>query len=180
MKYRLFTDAPNIVGVRKKWGTVNKFDDLMMYFSLGEKPYFFAWDITTDPGTHWLQNPENVKGTAILVPGQYIDCWQIGLHRGKYKALTQCRPVKVYRDNDKDNEHDLSPESVDTGVFGINLHRAHEEFNLEKVDKYSAGCQVIQNHNDFNVFMTCNEQSGVKTFSYTLLREEDFLNKVTF
>jgi hypothetical protein len=50
----------------------------------------------------WLQNRMNEKGAAILKPGQYIDCWELGRLKGLHKAWVQCKPVTVYRDNDRD------------------------------------------------------------------------------
>lgn len=69
----------------------------------------------------------NPKGTAILAPGQYQSSHKIGLHRGKYKALVQHRPVTVYRDNNKDSKYDLEPTKKDTGIFGINIHKAGQD-----------------------------------------------------
>jgi hypothetical protein len=48
---------------------------------------------TTDPGTFWLRNLMNPQGTAIVKQGQYIGSHGIGMHRGKYLALTQKRPL---------------------------------------------------------------------------------------
>src|SRR4051812_28250221 len=80
----------NIVGVRTVTTIPNKFDDFIT-ISWKEKGIwnFVGYKCTTDPGSYWLSNPENVNGTAILVPGQYLNTWQLDLHQGKYKALCQ-------------------------------------------------------------------------------------------
>ena len=49
------------------------------------------------------------------------------LHRGKYLALCQRKPVSVYRDNDKDKRYDLKDKTIDTGLFGINIHKSSDK-----------------------------------------------------
>ena len=75
---------------------------------------------------HW-QGVENImreEGVAILKPGQYRGSHKLRLHQGKYMALGQQKPVKVYRDNNRDANYDLDESKTDTGLFGINIHRA--------------------------------------------------------
>ena len=85
----------------------------------------FVLSVLLDPGSHWEQNLLNKKGVAILKPGQYRGSHKLRLHQGKYLALGQQKPVKVYRDKNKDGKYDLSYEDhVDEGLFGINIHRA--------------------------------------------------------
>jgi hypothetical protein len=163
----------NIVGLRKVLHT-NAFDDDIYVAFKDEKDtnYFQAWPITTDPGFSSLMNPQKRKGTAILVEDQYLDTFAIDYHRGNYQAICQrLAEVKVYRDNGKDKKHDLDPDTIDTGFFGINIHKAGILSKL--VDGWSAGCQVFAKESDFNVFMTlCKTHSkrhGNK-FTYTLLR----------
>ena len=112
----------------------------------------------------------NPKGTALLKPNQYVDTWQIGLHQGKYEALVQAKPVDVYRDK---NLNDLAEEtsSIDRGLFGLNIHRASETITSKLIDKWSAGCQVLNNPVDFKELLHECKLSGKKTFTYTLLRE---------
>ena len=118
----------------------------------------------------------NPKGTAILVPGQYRGCWQIGLHNGKYEALVQKKPVSVYRDGNKDLIYDLDPKKIDKGVFGINIHRSNPYGESATVDNWSAGCQVFASSKDFKEFMElCGKQKAMygNSFTYTLLDEKD-------
>ena len=44
----------------------------------------------------------NRSGVAILKPGQYRSSHKLRLHAGKYLALGQQKPVKVYRDSNRD------------------------------------------------------------------------------
>jgi len=160
----------NIFGIRNKNGKTNSFDDLMgcIYLWDGEWRSHY-WRATVDPGLYWLENPMNVKGTAVLCPGQYRGAYEIGEHKGK-AALVQVGPVKVWRDPNRDKSIDTWGEP-DEGFFGINIHRAGKSSKL--VNRWSAGCQVFANTSDFESFMeNCDLQTkltGFKTFSYTLL-----------
>jgi hypothetical protein len=119
-----------------------------------------------------LKNPLRKEGTAILKSGQYRGSHQLGLHQGKYQALTQKNPLPVFRDKDKDSEYDLIPESIQTGIFGINIHRSNPYTESELVDKWSAGCQVFKRVKDFNLFMgLCRKSSKIwgNSFTYTLI-----------
>lgn len=172
-----FYDEPfkmNIVGIRKAINS-NKFDDeLHIAFNTEEGiGYHLQFPISTDPGRSSLMNPKNRKGTAILVPGQYVDTYAIDYHRGNYLALCQrLGNVKVYRDDNMDAKEDLNEATIDTGFFGINIHKAGVLSKL--VDGWSAGCQVFQREDDFNVFMklckTHSRRYGNK-FTYTLLSD---------
>ena len=170
----------NIFGIRLAVDS-DKYDDLIgvayreegtVNGKVGIVKHLKLYPATTDPGKYWLNNPMNKKGCAILVPGQYLGSHMIGTHSG-YTALVQKSSVKVYRDNDKDNEHDMDIETIDTGVFGINIHRSHPFNETYDINKYSAGCQVFQNSAEFNELMNlCWAQARIKemgnSFSYTL------------
>lgn len=125
----------NLIAVRLARGTSGAGDDLL-YAAWRETPggswTIRAWPCETEPGLPYLLKPMNAKGTAILAPGQYRRAWQRGLHRGR-PALVQARPVRVYRDADRDAQVEVDPATLDEGVFGINIH---------DVSRYSelAGC----------------------------------------
>ena len=168
----------NIIGVRSNNNKVtDKYDDILVVdYNTDNCHKRVCYTITTEPGKYYMQNLYNPKGAAILVPGQYRDCWQIGLHRGKYKALCQCKAVKVYRDNNKDMIYNMTPKSIDKGIFGINIHRSNKTCICDTIDKYSAGCQVFNDPVEFNAFMRlCEAQRKLygNTFTYTLINEED-------
>jgi hypothetical protein len=165
----------NIVGVRSDANTPNKFDDKMYVFWNTENGWegkYFT--ITTDPGTYWLNNPMQPSGTAILKQGQYINSYKIGLHQGKYKALTQQKPVTVIRDYDRNAILDFNNGKEDKGLFGINIHRANATGTTKTIDKYSAGCQVFENAEDFAKFLELAEKHNTmygNNFNYTLVDE---------
>ena len=157
----------HIVGIRSNANVPNEFDDFIGIVN-GTKVQWFTG--TTNPGTHWLKNLMNPKGTALLKPGQYKDSWKLGLHRGQYKALVQCAPVTVFRDKDLDAIAE-EPAVTDTGIFGINIHRANPSWASKFIDKWSAGCQVLNNPADFKVLIEACDNSKLTKFTYTLLRE---------
>ena len=156
-----------LVGVRSNKNEPNIFDDNFAVINGNDIKWF---PCTTNAGTHWLLNLMNRKGTAHLKPGQYIDTWAFGKHLGQYKAFVQVKPVEVYRDA---NKNTIAEESkvIDKGLFGINIHRASANFVSKFIDKWSAGCQVIQNPNDFKLILSMAERSRLEKFTYTLLKE---------
>lgn len=167
----------NIWGFRANSNVPNVFDDEIHVFTNISKTKRAKWaymvfKATTDPGTYWLKNPMSVQGTAILNPGQYIDAYQIGMHRSKYKALVQRGKVSVTRDYNRNAILDFNNGRVITGLYGINIHRASKTGDTYKVDKYSAGCQVFKNGQDFDFFMKlCELHRSVhgNRFTYTLV-----------
>lgn len=176
--YRIFLRPfeLNIVGVRADSTKPNAFDDRIHVFYQNSKGEIVSHSFaaTTDPGTYWLQNPMNPQGTAILREGQYTGCYQIGLHRGKYTALVQKRPVTVLRDYDRNAVLDFLNGRPDTGLFGINIHRASQTGTTKTVDGHSAGCQVFANAGEFNLFMQLCERHRTlygNEFTYSLIDE---------
>lgn len=165
----------NLFGIRSPNPKANSFDDTLGCAWTEKGMWKVAyWPGTTDPGTYYLQNPMKVAGTAILVPGQYLDTWMIGLHGGKYEALCQLGgTVKVYRDSNKDEILDHDPESVAEGYFGINLHRSSTSGESTTVDRWSAGCQVHARLDGFNEMMELARKQadalGHDKFTYTLM-----------
>ena len=170
----------NLIGIRRDNTGTNEFDDFMVaiYRDKRLREICKIYPITTDPGEYWLENPINPKGTAILVPGQYSGTWKLGLHQGKYEALVQRRPVKVWRDNNKDSviDYPYAHAQVSEGYFGINIHRSNPYDKSYVVDRWSAGCQVFQAIDDYKEFMDlCKSSSDLygNSFSYTLVTEEE-------
>lgn len=162
----------NIFSIRNPNGKVNAFDDALYCIYRKENLEWMIkqYTVTTDPGTSSLQSPTNSKGTAILAPGQYLGVYKVDLHKGKYEALCQRNgTVKVYRDNNRDATHNLDPETLDTGWFGINIHKAGEDSTY--VDGWSAGCTVFKRARDFSDFMAVvNKAKRIygNSFTYTL------------
>ena len=186
--YKWFNDSANkgfdvnIIGVRNNAPSVadkvtNVFDDHITISFKDEKGIgqFYCWNATTDPGKKGVQQFHNNKGVARLVPGQYRGVWTIDKHQGKYTALCQrAGNVTVYRDADKNLE--FSEAKTDTGMFGINIHKAGQDSTW--VENWSEGCQVFKRVKDFDAFMKICQQAkkiwGNK-FTYTLIESTDII-----
>ncbi len=172
----------NIIGVRNsktKGRVTNAFDDVLtISFKIDGEWQYYEFACTTDPGSHWVKNILSEKGVAILRPDQYRGSHKLDLHQGKYLALRQKSNVTVYRDNNRDAKYDLNESKTETGIFGINIHRATGRTGGKstRVDKWSAGCQVIADNDDWHTFLdicqTSREIYG-NSFSYTLIESKD-------
>jgi hypothetical protein len=173
----------NIIGIRNnetQGRVTNAFDDLMTISYKCEEGawHYHEFNCTTDPGTHWVENILNDRGVAILKPGQYRGSHKIRKHQGKYLALGQKKHMKIYRDANLDGQYDLIEESVREELIGINIHRATSRAGgkSSRVDKWSAGCQVIADNDDWHEFLdicqTAREIHG-NSFSYTLIESND-------
>ena len=174
----------NIIGVRNsktKGRVTNAFDDtLTISYKVDGEWQYHEFSCTTDPGSHWVENLLNEKGVAILKPNQYRGSHKLDFHQGRYLALRQKSDVTVYRDNDRDNNYDLNESKTDTGVFGINIHRATGRSGGKsiRVDKWSAGCQVIADNDDWHTFLgICQSAREIhgNSFSYTLIESKDIV-----
>lgn len=170
----------NVFGIRSSDMTPNVFNDYVcLMWKFKNVWYTKVYDATTDPGLYYLLNPLNVQGTAIMVPGQYLDAYGIGLHHNEYEALRQKSPMKYYRDNNRDAIYNLDNNSIYEGIGYTNIHHASFKGKSVQVDKWSAGCQVIADIVDFEEFMTICKKSRDNfgdSFAYTLLTEKDFAN----
>ena len=167
----------NIIGIRSDVRKANAFDDhILCVYKENGNWIFRDYKATTDCGNHWLKNPMRQSGSALLVPDHYKSCYKLDLHRGKYTALCQRKKVKVYRDNSKDLILDFDPDTIEEGLFGINIHRSNPSVSSKQVDKWSAGCQVFADPDQYKNFIRLCEKSASiygNSFSYTLLTYKD-------
>ena len=185
----------NIWGIRSNNTDTSRYNDKMVVFRKCKQPsvpkvnlkdwqrtYDNGWSIdiftvTTDPSNRYLLKPLNSSGTAIVVPGQYINLWKKGFHQSKkdHPALRQVRPISVYRDNTRDFKLDYCGK-IETGLFGINCHRAGSIVN-DLIGLNSAGCQVHKNKAHFEqVFLWLIDKAisvGIEDFTYTLITENE-------
>ena len=156
----------NIIGIRNSstgQKLTNKFDDwLTVSYKENGEWKFFIWLATTDNG----------GGTARMVPGQYPGSHHIGLHQGKYECLKQKGPLTVFRDFTNDGIY--QEDKTETGVFGINIHKAGVD--SQRVDGWSHGCQVFKKSADFDKFLAiCKKAKAAQgdSFTYTLITSKD-------
>jgi hypothetical protein len=166
----------NIIGVRNSavgQTVTNLFDDhITVSYKENGVEKFHIWPATTDPGKKGVQQYHNAAGVARLVEGQYRGSHTLGLHQGKYEALKQQKPVKVYRDANRDLVFEES--KVQEGIFGINIHKAGADSTY--VENWSEGCQVFKKSADFEAFMAiCRKAATIhgKSFTYTLIESAD-------
>jgi len=167
----------NIVGVRNATPgqkVTNLFDDkLTLSYKINGEWFYHEWDATTEPGKKGVMQFHNSGGVARLVPDQYRGAYAVSMHQGKYQALCQrLGDVTVWRDKNRDMDYD---EIIrDTGMFGINIHKAGTVSNF--VENWSEGCQVFKRTKDFNDFMLlinrAKEIHG-NHFTYTLIISSD-------
>lgn len=173
----------NVFGIRSINSQSNQFDDIIGVAWNGKKgSYCLTGNATTDPGKYYLQNPMNNKGTIIMVPGQYLKCYAKGLHAGKYDCFKQVAPMGYVRDDNKDTILDfklyrdpiLKGQHYFKNISGTNLHRASEWKIIQLVERYSAGCQVIQDPTFYSRLLSIRDVAithGQKLFDYTLFEE---------
>lgn len=167
----------NVVGVRNATPgqkVTNLFDDkLTLSYKINGEWFFHEWEATTEPGKKGVMQFHNSGGVARLVPDQYRGVYKVSMHQGKYQALCQrLGDVTVWRDKNRDMDFDEI--TRDTGMFGINIHKAGTVSNF--VENWSEGCQVFKRTKDFNDFMVlinrAKEIHG-NHFTYTLIISTD-------
>lgn len=157
--YRLFTEPHNVnivyiegmdIDGEVNTDEPNQFNDLRLLIDNNFR-LLGNWVATTEPGRFYTLNPMNKKGAARIAFGQY-EAWQIGTHGNSepHEALVQVKPVKVYRDANKDFIR--TNDALDSGLFGINQHWGYDlpETNLGKA---SAGCLVGRSRKGHREFM---------------------------
>ena len=167
----------NIVGVRNSapgQKVTNLCDDkLTISYRVDGQWHYHEWDATTEPGKKGVTQYHNANGVARLVPGQYKGVYAISKHQGKYDALCQrLGNVTVWRDKNKNMTFDEV--ETDTGMFGINIHKAGTVSNF--VENWSEGCQVFKRSKDFDEFMKIINKAKDfygNHFTYTLLESKD-------
>lgn len=147
----------NVTGVRAPGKTVtNLFDDtlILTYKDESNQTQTYQFPITTQPGVPWLKEPYTSVGAAILKPGQYKDAFRFGRHgESGYEAIVDTKDLVVFRDPNRDLVYDDPNLPTQTGEFGINIHRSNPSGTSKLVNKWSAGCQVFANSEDFKVFL---------------------------
>lgn len=167
-----------IGAVRTKNKIPERFDDILfvMYVDNEGKEVTKLFPCTTQPGIYYLNNPLHIAGTAVMIPGQYIGVYSIGLHKN-YTALRQVKPIRFNRDNDKDSLAETDNGNLIEEVIYANIHRANATKRSWLVGKWSAACQVLADPDDFDELIRLAKYSAKiygNSFSYTLIDEEDF------
>jgi len=162
-----------ILGVQSKEDTYNHFDD-KFYLFRGEK-FIMVVTGTTNAGTTGLMNYEKYNKNGVLVVKTdewYHGLWKYGLHRGKMPALRQIRPIKYFRDWNKNRKiEEIGP--VRKGIKGINFHTVLYQKNLSFIRRliggWSVGCQVVNNVGKY--YRLLDKVKNQKYVTYCLIKE---------
>lgn len=166
-------NKPNIFGIRKDNTFSDKFDDAIgVFWGKYEIDNFHIWEATTEAGKIYAKNPLNGIRTAVMVPGQYINVYGLGLHKN-YEALVQIKEIAFYQDVNKDLNIDTDM-TIKLQMIGANIHGTRSDIKVWSVDKFSAACQVIWEWKNFVTLRNICKTSEFKEFNYTLLEEKDF------
>jgi len=180
--YKVFSSGDydlNIIGVRTiKNRKDNEFDDkIVIAYLLNGKWIVESGEATTDAGRYWLTKPD-YKACAVYVhPQQARGAYKLDLHRGKYTALCQRKPVLFWRDGNKDSHVDYSCSLAYYDTIGLNIHRAtSKKGGSTYVERWSAGCQVWKHASDHErMIELCKlqiEKYKWENFTYTLITDE--------
>lgn len=147
--FKRIPDGYWILGVQSKEDTYNEFDD-KFYLFYGSR-FIMVTTGTTNAGTTGLLNYNryNNNGCAVIKTNEwYYDVWSFGYHRGKMPALKQRKPIKYYRDYNKNRRVEELGKLYE-GMIGINFHTASYQKVLSFIRKliggWSVGCQVVNN-----------------------------------
>lgn len=197
----------NIIGIRNNNTVGGKFDDTLVLCSSDDNDKWIkTFQVTVDPSDIALTTMKNSKGTAIVKSNIfYKDLWQLGFHKQDkvHPALVQVNPITVVRDYNKNNNLDIVLSKFDkvvkvgndnknitdyyyqgklvgreeTGLFGINCHRASAWRILESVGLYSEGCTVHKDPNRYNKeFIPIIEKYSKLNdkFSYVIINQDEY------
>jgi len=180
-------DKLNVVGIRDSSVAVpENYSDAIAYFYYDNNGNLQGKvaEATTTPSVYYLENlfegAGSSGGSAIMKGGQYKDAYSLGLHRGKYEALIQMKPVTTIRDGDRNSIINYLAKTT-TGLYGINIHRSTAVWaDKDKIGQDSAGCQVFRFRDDFDNMISLAKKSSLKygnSFTYTLIDQREKLQK---
>lgn len=130
---------------------------------------------TTNAGTTGLHNYEKYSKDGVLIVKTnewYYGLWKFGLHRGRMPALKQIRPIKYFRDWNKNKKVEEIGKMYE-GIRGINFHTVTYQKAMNLIRKliggWSVGCQVINNVRKY--FEILDLVKGQKDVTYCLIKE---------
>jgi len=102
----------------------------------------------------------------------YHGLWKFGYHKGKMPALKQIRPIKYFRDWNKNNFAEQLGKMYE-GIIGINFHTVLYDKKLsfwrKLIGGWSVGCQVANHVGDY--YYILNKVRKQKFVTYCLIKE---------
>lgn len=140
----------NLFGIRSKNRIAGYFDDKIGYaYKVKGRWQVTVINGTVDCGEYYMRNPMTNEGAAFMVEGFYRGLWQLGSFHGT-PSLIQVRPVKYYRDGNRDNIMDLDPKTIKESIIGL---FTHEHFQISDRAKLiynsSAACWVAESRTEY-------------------------------
>lgn len=162
-----------ILGVQSNEDAYNQFDDKFYLFK-GTK-FILVTSGTTNSGASGIMNYDKYKknGVAVVKTNEwYYNIWKYGYHNNIMPALKQVKPIKFYRDSNKNIKIEENGELYND-IIGINFHTVSYSKILSLVryfiDSWSQGCQVINSLKDYyNILSLVKKQDYV---TYCLIKE---------
>lgn len=194
LNYKWFEDRPNIIGIRTKLLVPDTFNDLMaIIYKEDNIEKFKTYSVTTEPGIFYQKTLLNSEGCAIIEPGQWVDAYSIGFHKGydgtrinpkteqpypAHRALVLTGHIMIKRDKDRDGIPGNSGTVMSGDGTGCDIHGAMRSSVTKTIGPWSAGCQVFGTWKDKEDFVDICEKYKTYTnnkFTYTLIKEEQLL-----
>lgn len=162
-----------ILGVQSNEDLYNKFDDKFYLFK--GKKFVMVLPGTTNAGTTGLMNYDRYNKNGVLVVKTdewYYGLWRFGYHKGKMPALKQIRPIKYFRDWNK-NQIVEEIGKLYTGIKGVNFHTVLYQKNLSFIRRliggWSVGCQVVNDVGKYYKALDLVKDQG--DITYCLIKE---------
>lgn len=155
---------------------LNRFNDVRTIIS-DKGEVLMASLATTEPGDYYTYNRMNPKGAFRIAFGQYLECWQLGMHF-KQLALVQCGTIKGFRDNNEDGSRagDILYAGDDMGVNQHTTANSPTDQAPSEVGRWSAGCLVgAYASTHYNVFMPICKAMGLAKFDTTIISGDEFV-----
>lgn len=168
-----------IVGVQSMEDAPNLFDDKFYVFD-GNKFKQVSSGTTNAGKTALLHFDEyNLPGAAVWKTDEfYLDLFSPGYHKasrsdGGMRALRQRKPIKYFRDNDKDHKAEQIG-SLNEGIIYANMHGIdYDPYSVkikELINGWSFSCQVWNNMTDYRHMIKATWKRR-RFIDYALLRE---------
>lgn len=163
-----------IIGVQSNEDSFNKFDDKFYVF---DGPDFKQVSTgTTNAGKTALlfYDNYNLPGAAVWRTDQWCpDVFERGYHKGRMRALRQVKPVKFYRDPDKDTKAEQVGELYEKIIYA-NMHGVdydpYSTITKENINGWSFACQVWNRMSDYRQMIRATWKRNLPV-DYALLEE---------
>lgn len=124
-------------------GALDAWDDARVVVS-SDGEVVLNCEATCEPGAFYTHRPMNSKGAfRIKSDIQFLDAWEIGIHKRQQPCLIQCGKVEGFRDANRDGLR--TQDQLVSGLYGINHHtcgNSHISPAPDEVGPWSAGCLV--------------------------------------